>query len=213
MELITARMLDAFEDKICKAINMGIVMGPVHLRSGNAPILVELFKCIQRNDWVFATWANHQEYLLKGVPEKELYDQIVAGNSMWFSPPEHKCFASAIVGGILPIALGTAMGLRLSGAQDHVYCFVGDMAALTGSFFEAWYYASNHHLPITFVIADNGLSVTTDTRKAWGITGDHFWADLACVQSECEAIRRGRNIVYYRYANGYCHSGVTRAGF
>jgi TPP-dependent pyruvate/acetoin dehydrogenase alpha subunit len=28
-------------------------------------------------------------------------------------------------------------------------------------------YASNHELPITFIVENNGLSVLTDTRKVW----------------------------------------------
>jgi pyruvate dehydrogenase E1 component alpha subunit len=49
-----------------------------------------------------------------------------------------------------------------------VWCFLGDMAASGGLAQECLQFAEGHDLPITYVIEDNGLSVTTDTRNVWG---------------------------------------------
>lgn len=82
--------------------------------------------------------------------------------------PFFRFFASAIVGGIIPIALGVAAGIKRKGTGERVWCFIGDMAALTGIFHEAKRFARGHNLPITFVVEDNGLSTDTPTQEAWG---------------------------------------------
>lgn len=81
--------------------------------------------------------------------------------------PEYKIYSSAIVGGIIPIALGTALGIKNSGLKEHVYLFIGDMTSETGIAYEAHKYALNHDLPITFVVEVNGKSVCTDTLDVW----------------------------------------------
>jgi TPP-dependent pyruvate/acetoin dehydrogenase alpha subunit len=52
-----------------------------------------------------------------------------------------------------------------------VHVFLGDMAAMTGTFHEVHRYALGHDLPISFVVEDNGLSVMTDTQEVWGPLG------------------------------------------
>ena len=49
-----------------------------------------------------------------------------------------------------------------------MHCFVGDMTSETGIFHESIKYSRNFDLPIRFIVEDNGKSVCTDTRIAWG---------------------------------------------
>ena len=81
--------------------------------------------------------------------------------------PEFKIYTSAIVAGTVPIALGTALGLKRKKSKDHVFLFIGDMTSETGFAYEAHKYAVNFDLPITFVIENNKKSVCTDTLKSW----------------------------------------------
>ena len=82
--------------------------------------------------------------------------------------PEFNVYTSAIVGGIIPIALGAAKSIQLDGYDQHVYLFMGEMTSETGAASEAYKYAVNFDLPITFVIEDNGKSVCSDTLMTWG---------------------------------------------
>ena len=82
--------------------------------------------------------------------------------------PEYKIYSSALVGGSIPIAVGTAMSLKLKKEKSTmVYCFMGEMTSETGIAHECIKYSRNFDLPIHFVIEDNSMSVCTDTRKTW----------------------------------------------
>ena len=160
--------LIAFENRVAEAFDRGEIKGPVHLSGGNEDQLIEVFKDVSSDDWVFSTWRNHYHALLHGIQEERVFSEICAGRSMNLTFPEHKFYASAIVGGILPIAVGVAAALKRKGCLRKVWCFVGDMAATTGAFHEASQYATRQGLPIRFVIEDNGVSTNTPTKECWG---------------------------------------------
>lgn len=165
----TVESLIAFEDRVAAAFEAKQVRGPIHLCSeGQAAPLLGVFEAVRPEDWVFSTWRSHWHCLLKGVPEAEVFDAICAGRSMYLSFREHRVLCSAIVGGILPIALGVAMGLRRTGAPGFVYVFVGDMTSRTGLYHEMEQYARGHGLPVRVVIENNGLSTNAVTGETWG---------------------------------------------
>lgn len=163
----------------------GKIRAPIHLSGGNEEQLIRIFKDIQPTDWVFSNHRSHFHALLKGIPHDWLLAEILAGHSITINNAEHKFFSSAIVGGILPIAVGVAM----TGARVWVFC--GDMASSGGIFYECLKYAKGHSLPIKFVIEDNGLSVCTPTVEAWG--------HLPSVIEEDE---------YYSYKPTFPHQGT-----
>lgn len=165
--------LIAFEQEIADEFNAGAIPYPVHLSDGNEDALIEIFRDVRPDDWVFGSWRMHYHALLKGVPRETLRAAIRRGESMALRFPEYRVFGSAIVGGMPPVALGVALSLKRAGGSEHVWCFVGDMTAETGGMHEAVKYAANHELPISFVIEDNGISVCTDTKAAWGTS--HAW--------------------------------------
>ena len=165
---MTAAELIAFEQDIAECFERGEIKGPIHLSGGNEKALIRIFKNVQREDWVFSTWRNHLHALLHGVAPEKLKAHILNGPSMNINFPEHRFVTSAIVGGIAPIACGVAAGIKLAGGKEKVWCFVRDMAASIGIFYEARKYAAKQDLPITFVIENNGLSTNTPTTKTWG---------------------------------------------
>jgi TPP-dependent pyruvate/acetoin dehydrogenase alpha subunit len=185
-----------FEDKVAALFNAGGIRAPVHLYSGNEAQMIEVFKGVGRNDWVFCSWRSHYQCLLKGVPEDKVLAEIVAGRSISLCFPEHRIYASAIVGGVLPIAVGAAMAIQRSGEDARVHCFLGDMTAETGIAHECIKYSRNHRLPIRFVVEDNEKSVCTDTRQVWMQPRLSFEG------------QRDDFIHYYRYETRYPHAGA-----
>lgn len=167
----TSETLRAFEAEVQRLFLEAKIRGPVHLSCGNEEQLIQIFKDVNKEDWVFSTWRNHYHALLHGISEEWLMKEILAGNSIHVNNPDHHFYTSAIVGGIIPIAVGVAAALKAKGSTRKVWCFVGDMTAATGIFNEAQKYAQNFQLPITFVIEVNGLSTNTPTSAAWGIDG------------------------------------------
>lgn len=163
-----AEQLIAFEKDIADCFERGDIKGPVHLSGGNEEQLIEIFREVGKEDWIFSTWRNHYHALLHGVPPEKLKAAILKGPSMNINFPEHRFVTSAIVGGILSIACGVAAGIKRRGGTEKVWCFVGDMAASIGAYHEAISYAICNSLPVMFVEEDNGLSTNTPTEDAWG---------------------------------------------
>lgn len=194
----TVNDLRCFEDDIASEFNNSNIRAPIHLYDGNEEQIINIFKNINKEDWVLCSWRSHYQCLLKGVPKDLLKAEIMKGNSITLNFPDYKILSSAIVTGILPISIGIAMGLKRSNSSDKVWCFMGEMTSETGSAHECIKYAINHKLPIHFVIEDNGKSVCTDTRKTWGMNKLTF----ENVSNEY--------LTYYKYESKYPHAGAGK---
>lgn len=191
---MTKDELSDFESSIAEEFNAGKIPYPVHLASGCEVHLIDIFKEIRSQDWVFGTWRLHHHALLKGVQPEELRAAIHRGESMALRFDEHRVYGSAIVGGTVPIALGVALAIKRSGADEHVWLFIGDMAAQSGIVYEAIKYAGNFGLPLSVVIEDNGVSVLTNTLEAWGL--DKPPSDVSFIR--------------YQYKSRWPHAGAGR---
>ena len=193
---MTPEDLIAFETEIADIFNAGKIRAPVHLYYGNEAKMIDIFRDVKPEDWVFCSWRSHYQCLLKGVPREEVKAEILAGRSISLCFPKYRVVSSAIVTGVLPIAVGTAMGIKRRGEKARVHCFVGDMTSETGSFHECLKYSTNHQLPIRFIIEDNAKSVCTDTRETWN------QSVLSYENS------RHPLVVYYKYQTKYPHAGA-----
>jgi pyruvate dehydrogenase E1 component alpha subunit len=194
---MTPAQLIAFEDDIASEFNAGKIRAPIHLYYGNEQTIIDAFKTIRPQDWVLCSWRSHYQCLLKGVPTDELKAEIMAGRSISLCFPEHRIFSSAIVGGVVPIAVGIAMGIERSGADERVFCFMGEMTAESGIAHESVKYCRNYNLPVIWVVEDNGKSVCTDTKKTWALES-HWW--------ECET--GAADVIHYKYESKYPHAGA-----
>ena len=195
--MMNKKDLILFEKEIADLFNNGKIKSPVHLYKGNEDKIIEVFKNIRENDWVFCSWRSHYQCLLKGVPPKKIKDAILSGRSISLCFPEYKIFSSALVGGALPIAVGTAMSIKHKKEKtSKVFCFMGEMTAETGIAHECIKYSRNFKLPIHFVVEDNEKSVCTDTRKAWNQKRLSF------------ENKNDEYITYYKYKSTYPHAGA-----
>ncbi len=191
----------AFEEEVVRRFEDRQILAPIHLDNGNENQLIDVFRRhVRQDDWVLGSWRMHYKCLLKGVPPDELMAHIVAGKSISLCFPAYRILSSAIVGGVLPIAIGLALGIRRRGGAEKVVCFLGDMTAETGMFHECRKYARNHDLPVRWVIEDNNKSTCTDTRVTWG-AGERL---------ACEELAHHGDVVHFKYTSKYPHSGGGR---
>lgn len=156
-----------FENDIISHWEGGEIKGPIHLSNGNEKELIRIFSKIGIDDWVFSTWRSHYHALLHGMEPDKLKQKILDGKSITIVDKESKFYASAIVTGTLPIALGVAKAIKLQGSDNKVWVFLGDMAFESGIFYEVHKYARNYDLPLYFVVEDNGVSTNTPTLDTW----------------------------------------------
>jgi len=194
---MTPTQLIAFEEDIASEFNSAKIRAPIHLYFGNEEAMIRVFQQVRPQDWVLCSWRSHYQCLLKGVPPEHLKAEIMAGRSISLCFPEYRIFSSAIVGGVVSIAVGIALGIKRSGEDARVYCFMGEMTAETGIAHESVKYCRNHKLPVTWVIEDNGKSVCTDTKAAWALE-NHWW------EKEAQA----SDVIYYKYESKYPHAGA-----
>jgi len=193
---VTKEELIEFENRIAQQFNEGKIRSPVHLYYGNENELIKIFEEVKPQDWVFCSWRSHYQCLLKGVPEKEVEKKILDGLSISLCFSKYNVYSSAIVGGVIPIAVGTAMSIKRNGENSKVYCFMGDMTSETGIAHESIKFSIQHKLPIKFIIEDNQKSVCTETRDVWNeskITYEDVNNDY---------------IYYYKYETKYPHAGA-----
>ena len=125
-----------------------------------------------------------------------LKKEILAGRSISLCFPKERIYSSAIVGGNLSVAVGTALGIQRQREDSKVYCFMGEMTAETGIAHECIKYSQQHKLPIHFIVEDNGKSVCTDTKATWQM-------DVLTYENSGNQM-----VTYYRYETKYPHAGA-----
>jgi TPP-dependent pyruvate/acetoin dehydrogenase alpha subunit len=185
------KQLIEFEQRVQKVYEAGEIKAPIHLSGGNEDQLIEIFKKIDKDDWVFSSWRNHYHALLHGFDPEKLFNLIVEGRSMGINSLEDKFYSSSIVGGSLPIALGAAQSIKLKKQKNKVWCFIGDMTFETGTFHECYKYSRNFNLPIEFVVEDNNMSTNTPTDQTWNTKS-----------------KAPDDIHYYKYERNFPHHGT-----
>ena len=191
---LTKSDLIAFENEIADLFLAKQIRAPIHLSSGNEQQLIDIFEQhVNDQDYVLSNWRSHYHCLLKGVPPMELRQSILEGHSIALCFPKYRILSSAIVGGMAPIAVGLAMGIKRKSEQRKVVVFIGDMTSLTGIVHESMEYSRRHALPVLWIIEDDGRSVYTDTQAAWG-----------------PFVKDRTNVIRYEYRNKYPHVGLEK---
>ncbi len=197
---MTKEKLIAFENSIKKFWETGKIHCPHHFCGGNEDQLIEYFKRIKPEDWIFSTWRNAYHWLLKTGDVEFLYNKILEeNNSMHIIDISRKFISTAIVGGQCAPAVGTAYAIKMKGETNWVHCFCGDGCVDSGWFWEALRYAIGQDLPITFIIENNNRSVCTDIKTRWG------WNDIML-----EWISTWPKVYYYEYTPTYPHCGTSK---
>ena len=228
--LIRKEDLIAFEQWCVDAYHDRKIKSPVHLSGGNEDQLIEIFKDVKTQDWVFTTYRSHYHALLKGVDPAWLKQWILENKSIHVMNKEHRIVSSAIVGGTLSQAVGCAMAIyekdqnhdyedssfdgedeKLVNHVPHVWVFCGDMTASLGVFEDCRRYSCYNDLPITFVVEDNGLSTDTPTKEAWGFKKELFPYPDVPEGAELILVKfPDSKIIAHRYKRVFPHYGTGK---
>ena len=140
----------------------------VHLCLGQEEVPVALHEALQPDDWVFSTHRSHGHFLAKGGSEERLWDEIMGlesglnggfAGSQGISDSSINFHASAIVGGLVGVATGTAYALKMDKSKAIAVCVLGDGGTEAGVFWESLNFAALHQLPIAYIVENNGKSV------------------------------------------------------
>ena len=153
------------EEKIGELYPQHEMKCAVHLSIGQEASAVGVCAAMRRDDVIYSTHRCHAHYLAKGGNLNrmvaELYGKAAGccrgkGGSMHLADPEVGMMgSSAIVGGSIPLAVGSALALSIQGSDRVAVVFFGDAGAEQGSFTECLSFASLKKLPVIFVCENN----------------------------------------------------------
>lgn len=144
---------------------------PMHMSKGEEAITAGVCHALRKKDQVLGTYRSHALYLAKSTETDEFFAEMYGketgvakgkAGSMHLSNPEYGLMgASAIVGSIIPVAIGVAFANKMKNNGKIVAVFFGDGATDEGEFWESFNVACLMKLPILFVCEDNNFAVHT----------------------------------------------------
>ena len=147
---------------------------PTHLCIGQEAIAVGVCDGLARKDKVFSNHRAHGHYLAKGGDLKamiaELYGRATGccggrGGSMHLIDMDAGFMgATPIVGGTIPVAVGSAWASALQKREEVTVVFFGDGCFEEGVVHESLNFSALHRLPIVFICENNGFSVYTPLK-------------------------------------------------
>ncbi len=153
-----------------------LIRAHYHLYVGQEAAGVGACSALRREDLVFTTHRNHGHVVAKGGDPFRVIAEVIGrrdgylggrGGTFHVAAPEIGIpHTSAIVGGSLPIAAGTAWAAKLARAGRVTVVFFGDGVMEEGVFYETLNIAQLWRLPILFYMENN--SVTPEERPGRG---------------------------------------------
>ena len=163
--LMSMLRIRRFEEKCFELYQSEKIRGFMHLYDGEEAVSVGVIEALQPQDNIVATYREHGQALARGIGMDVLMAELYGkqegccrgrGGSMHvFDRATHFYGGNAIVGGGLPLAVGTALGDKMLGRNAVTACFFGDGAVDEGSFHESMNLASLWKLPVLFVCENN----------------------------------------------------------
>ena len=160
-----------FEEKARDVFRQGLIYGAFHPYIGQEAVAAGACTAVGKDDFVVSTHRGHGHCVAKGADLKRMMAELLGretgyskgrGGSMhMFSVEEGLLGGNGIVGGGLPIALGSAFSAQYRGSSQVTLCFFGEGAASQGTFHEAMNLASLWKLPVIYICENNLYAATT----------------------------------------------------
>jgi acetoin:2,6-dichlorophenolindophenol oxidoreductase subunit alpha len=172
LELLRAMWrIRAFEERVGELTRADEVHGLVHLSVGQEAVAVGVCVQLRPDDAVYSGHRAHGHALAKGAPPARVLAELMGradglcrglGGSMHLVDVEHGLLgATGVVGGNVPLALGSALAGRLLGSDRVAVVFFGDGAVQGGIFVESVNLAALWRLPALLVCENNGFAEFT----------------------------------------------------
>lgn len=202
-----------------KGLLYGSFLGALHTYIGEEAIAVGVCLNLAQDDYIFSTHRGHGHFIARGGRTDKMLAELQGketgyckgrGGSMHlFDPSIGFLGANGIVGGGIPLAIGSGYSALYRGTDQVTVCFFGDGGASQGTFHESLNMAGLWKLPVVFVCENNRYAVTTsvgDTicvanvaQRASGynmpgevVDGNDFLAVYRAARQAIEHARKGK---------------------
>jgi acetoin:2,6-dichlorophenolindophenol oxidoreductase subunit alpha len=160
-----------FEERVGQLKRADEVYGLIHLSVGQEGVAAGVCTQLRDDDPVYSGHRAHGHAIAKGAPLERVMAELMGrdgglcrglGGSMHLVDVEHGLLgATGVVGGNIPMALGSALAARLAGGDQVAVVFFGDGAVQAGHFNESVNLASLWELPVVLVCENNGFAEFT----------------------------------------------------
>ena len=165
------RTIREFEERVHLEFATGEIPGFVHLYAGEEAIAAGVCLLLRDDDYVASTHRGHGHAIAKGCDVKAMMAEIYGkktglchgkGGSMHIADLSRGMLgANGIVGGGPPLACGVGLNARVRQSDQVAVSFTGDGGSNQGTFLESLNLAAAWHLPVVFVIENNGYAEST----------------------------------------------------
>jgi pyruvate dehydrogenase E1 component alpha subunit len=213
--LRTMLLVRRFEERCIELYSAAKIRGFMHVYIGEEAVAAGVMSELTDDDAVVATYREHGHALARGLDPGRVMAEMYGvaegcsggrGGSMHIFDAARRFYGgNAIVGGGLPVAVGLALGDKLSGAGAATACFFGEGAVAEGEFHASMNLAALWQLPVLFCCENNLYAMGTALHRsesetdlalkassyhmpAWSVDG----MDVVAVR---EAARRALGIV------------------
>ena len=164
-------LIRAFEESVSELVGTGEVVGLVHVSIGQEASAVGVCDVLGERDRLYSGHRAHGHVLARGADPAGVMAELMGkatglcrgkGGSMHLVDVAHGMLgATGVVGGTIPLALGTALALRDSDPGAVAVVYFGDGAVQTGYFHESLNIAALWKLPVLLVCENNGYAEFT----------------------------------------------------
>ena len=185
-----------FEERCAELYTEEKIRGFLHLYIGEEAIAVGVMQCLTPEDAVVATYREHGHALARGMPMTTMMAEMYGkregcsrgrGGSMHLFDAATRFYGgNAIVGGLLPLAVGLALADKMQGRRRVTTCFFGEGAAAEGEFHESLNLAALWQLPVLFVCENNLYAMGTALERSESET--HIFRKAQSYKVEAEAV-------------------------
>ncbi|AWN81935.1 pyruvate dehydrogenase (acetyl-transferring) E1 component subunit alpha [Candidatus Cardinium hertigii] len=193
-------LIRKFEDKAAQLYGQQKISGFCHLYNGQEACIVGAVSALCKGDKYITAYRDHAHPLALGTDPKyimaELYGKATGiakgqGGSMHlFDKACHFLGGHGIVGGQVPLGIGIAFAEKYKKTENLCITFMGDGAVRQGVVHEAFNLAMLYHLPVIFVIENNGYAMGTSVERSSNVIdlyklGQSYDMDATSVNGLC----------------------------
>ncbi len=175
-------LIREFEVRTMQAYQNRLIGGFCHIYVGQEAVAVGALAALEGTDPIITAYRDHGHALARGMDPKhcmaEMFGRIggcakgKGGSMHMFDKPHHMYGGHGIVGAQCPLAAGLAFARKYTdeviesrASTGVTMCFLGDGALNQGAFHEAMNLAGVLHLPVIYVVENNGYAMGTSVAR------------------------------------------------
>jgi len=164
------------EETMTRLFRQNKIVGGLYSSLGQEAISVGTAYALEKRDWLAPMIRNIGALLVKGVPPRDIFTQHMAkytsptkgrDGTSHFEDLENLHIVSPIsmLGDLIPVMTGVAMGGRYLGQKIVTMTWIGDGGSSTGVFHEGLNLAASQRAAFVLILENNQWAYSTPVRR------------------------------------------------